>query len=308
MRTFSIFFAGLFILAVGLTGCAPRWVRTPVVDQKDIQVTLEHQVAKKQPVSQQYQHPLKIDLQHLNFLLTQLKYVDEPMIYGKPEEKPVFQAVEVERLVPALTEALAAADANQRVRFISHNRGGGLLFKKQRTTSGIAFIDADKRLNLAFSDVNFEILTGRAENFSQNEELADPLIIRSSFTPIIPPDYAEHRLTEKGKPYPLWIAIDLDKLAKAAAATPAPAVEPAPVSSPVPAPLPAAASAPKSPMMEQQAPTVSAPTPAPPPDDSWETRKQDQKEKLRYYKELYDDGLIDEQEYKAQKAKILNQP
>ena len=35
---------------------------------------------------------------------------------------------------------------------------------------------------------------------------------------------------------------------------------------------------------------------------------QDQKEKLRYYKELYDDGLIDEQEYKAQKAKILNQP
>jgi hypothetical protein len=41
--------------------------------------------------------------------------------------------------------------------------------------------------------------------------------------------------------------------------------------------------------------------------DSWETRRQENTEKLEYLKELFESGLIDEQEYKAQKEKLLDQ-
>jgi hypothetical protein len=51
---------------------------------------------------------------------------------------------------------------------------------------------------------------------------------------------------------------------------------------------------------------ISQPTPSQQA-DSWETRKQENTEKLRYLKELYDAGLIDEQEYKAKKEKLLEQ-
>ena len=196
MKHFSIIFTLLFGAGM-LTGCAARWVRTPVVDQRDMTVSLEHKIADKQVADQQFNHPFNIDAQNLRTLLSQLEYMAEPMIYGKPEQKPVFQAVEIDRLVPALAEALSKADANQRVRFVSYNRGGGLLFKKRRRTSGVAFVRPGNHLNLAFADVNFEILTNEMENISRGDEFPDPLRIKSSYTPIVAPDYIEHALTKK---------------------------------------------------------------------------------------------------------------
>jgi len=96
----------------------------------------------------------------------------------------------------------------------------------------------------------------------------------------------------------MWIAVDVDKIAAAPAAEPAPAPS-------LPVPAPAAMPEPEKPMVEQPAPASK--TPALPPDDSWETRKQDHREKLQYLKELYESGLIDEEEYKEQKKKLLNQ-
>lgn len=302
MKQFSFFIAVLFGIAT-FTGCAPRWVRTPVVDEKELTVSLEHKIVKKEVVKQQFSHPIDIDQQDLTVFLTQLAYLAEPVIYGKPEEKPVFQEKEIERLAPALAGALAKADPDQRVRFVSHNRGGGLLFKKQRQTSGVAFVDTGNRLNLAFADVNYELLPNRPDSFSQGEEYPDPLGIKSSFTPLIAPAYAEHRRTGKDKPFPLWIAADLEKIAAAAEAVPESATgkpEPA-AAQPAAAPAPETAPAPeKKAVVEKKAPVEK-------PDTSWETRKQESREKLRYLKELYESGLIDENEYKAQKEKLLEQ-
>jgi len=158
MKHLSIFIAVLFGLTA-FTACAPRWVRTPVIDQKEIVISLEHKIANKQVVKQRFDHPFKIDQQKLKTLLTQLKYIDKPIVFKKSEEKQVFQETEIERLAPAMAEALAKADPDQRVRFVSHNRGGGLLFTRQRQTSGVAFVQPENRLNLAFSDVNFALLT-----------------------------------------------------------------------------------------------------------------------------------------------------
>ena len=291
MKQLSVILIMLFGLGL-LVGCTPRWVRTPLVDERDMTVSLEHKIADNQVADQQFNHPFNIDAQDLRTLLSQLEYMAEPMIYGKPEQKPVFQAVEIDRLVPALADALSAADGNQRVRFVSYNRGGGLLFKKRRRTSGVAFVRPDNRLNLAFADLNFEILTNEMENISRGDEYPDPLRIKSSYTPIVAPDYIEHARTEKGKPYPLWIVADLDGV-------------PAPSATPAAQPVSGSESQPGAGVASP--PTTEAGAPAAQGRDNWETRRQENREKLEYLKELYESGLIDEAEYKAQKEKLLDQ-
>lgn len=304
MKHFSIIFTLLFGAGM-LTGCAARWVRTPVVDQRDMTVSLEHKIADKQVADQQFNHPFNIDAQNLRTLLSQLEYMAEPMIYGKPEQKPVFQAVEIDRLVPALAEALSKADANQRVRFVSYNRGGGLLFKKRRRTSGVAFVRPGNHLNLAFADVNFEILTNEMENISRGDEFPDPLRIKSSYTPIVAPDYIEHALTKKGKPYPLWIVADLDGVpAPSATAATAEALSGQPAT---PAAQPVSGSESQPGAGVASPPTTETGAPAAQGRADWETRRQENREKLEYLKELYESGLIDEAEYKAQKEKLLDQ-
>ena len=305
MKYFSIMITLFFGLGL-FAGCAPRWVRTPLVDERDITVSLEHKITDDQAVGQQYSHPFVIDEQDLRTLLSQLEYMAEPMIYGKPEQKPVFQAIELDRLVPALADALGKADVNQRVRFVSYNRGGGLLFKKRRRTSGVAFIRPDNRLNLAFADLNFEILTNEMENISRGDEYQDPLRIKSSFTPIVAPDYIEHVRTEKGKPYPTWIVVDLDGIPapSATAAATAEAVSGKPAAPPA-QPVPGSESQPGAGV--ESPPTTEAGAPTAQGADDWETHKQENMKKLEYLKELYDSGLIDDGEYKAQKEKLLDQ-
>ncbi len=292
MKYFSIFFALLFGFGA-FTGCAPRWVRTPVVDQRDITVSLEHKIVKKQVADQQFDHPFSVDQQDLRTLLSQLEYMAEPMVFGEQEQKTVFQSVELDRLVPALADALSKADPNQRVWFVSYNRGGGLLFKKRRQTTGVVFVRAGNRLNLAFKEINFEILTNEMENVPQRDEYADPLKIKSSSTPIVAPDYVAHPKTEKGNPFPMWIVVETDKV-------PAPS-KPDPEAQTT-ASKPATQ---EKAVVESQAPVEGMP--ALQNADSWETRRQENTEKLEYLKELFESGLIDEQEYKAQKEKLLDQ-
>jgi hypothetical protein len=325
MKKISVFLA--LVLGLGVfTGCAPYWVRTPVVDQKEITVSLEHKIRKGRIVQQQFHHPADIDQQSLKNFLTGLSYLAESAVFGKPEQKPVFQEAEIEQLVPALAGALAKANSDQRVRFVSRNRGGGLVFKKDRRTGGVAFVETGDRLNLAFAYLNEENLTGRADAFSQ-EENADPLVIRSSFTPIVAPDFVEHRRTEKGNPFPQWVVADMKHIPEP---PPAPAVEPATGKQEAAAPAkaePVSASEPEKAITAEpappreipaQPPETVEPAPAPKisgqaavsqptPDHSWEDRKQENTEKLRYLKELYDSGLIDEKEYKAKKEKLLEQ-
>jgi len=299
MRHFSVLMAFLFGIGL-LTGCGARWVRTPLVDQKMITVNLEHKVLKKQVVKQQYDHPFDIDRQGLKVLLTQLEYLDEPRVYGTPEQKPVFQQEEIERLVPALADALATANADQRVRFISHNKGGGLLFKKKRVTEGVSYVESGRKLNLAFADVNYEILTNPMENISERGENQDPLRIKMSSTPIVGPDYAKHHLMKNDISYPMWVVVDLENIP--ATTVPESATEKADPATPAESKV-----APTTEKTVSPTAVSDETSAAEKQDDAWEIRRQESREKLQYFKELYESGLIDENEYKAQKEKLLNQ-
>ena len=299
------FLLGILVIASLISGCSSRWVRSPVVDQKNIAVDLEHQEIKGRVVEKQFSHPFEIDPKDLEIFLGQLEYFDEPALYGDPEKRPLFQSDEVARLGPAIAEALAKATPHQRVRFISYNKGGGLLFKKQRKTRGVVFANAADHFNIAFSLVNYEIRERELQRLSQGPEMLDPLEITSSETPIIAPDYAYHQKMKNGEEYPLWVVANVNRIKKDTAADAEYQESAVEADQPKAREKPETAAEPAKAFSEE--PPAADKPPADGADDTWETRKQEIRNKLEYLKELYESDLIDAKDYDTQKKKLLDQ-
>jgi|GEM_PF-827219 len=329
MKRFSVFiWAALFSGAALFMGCSPKWVGSaPVVKQADLLVRLEHKVDKDRVIEQEFNHPFDIGLGDMETLLTHLDYLDEYVLYGEPDRKPVFQKKEADRLAPALCSALAKATPDQRVRFVSYNTGGGFLFlKKRRKTGGVVFVENGGRLNIAFGYVNREIReTSDLRKFPEGNAFSDPLAFGSCDTPIIAPDYAVHQRTQDGEAYPMWIVAEVEKIEEQAVSAsepeadkPQPAATPDTSAKPEAGPESETASGPEKavkdkpeakPAPEKAVKEKKAPAHEPSLEesgDSWQGRKKDIKEKLKYLKELYDSDLIDKKEYGDQKKKLLN--
>ena len=293
--------AALFIIitiAAFLSGCGTaRWVRTPLLEGSRTTINLEHRVEKGQILAQQYDHPYRMALQDMEKLLGDLTYRERAVLIDGQKQIPVFQAEEVAALAPALTDALAKATPDQRIQFTSFNKGGGLLFKNTRKTEGVLFVAPKDRINLAFNMINADAVDADSEDSPRIYTNYDPLKIKSADTDLVPDSlYAETRMLENGKPAPMWVVVDAAKLTEAVAAAPKPA--PAPVVEPAPA-----MTAPK-PAVAVQPATVTPPAPA--GTVPQEATQEYIKNKLKYLKGLYEDGLISEPEYLAKKKKLLD--
>lgn len=297
--------AGLVCCAALLWGCGPRWVRQTVVEQQHLKVSLEHRVVDGEMAKQPFNHPLDIEKEKLRALLDHLQYLKNPLVFGDPEKAAVFQQVELERLTPALVDALGRATENKRVRFISYNTGGGLLFKKQRRTGGVLFVDASDRLNLAFSYVNQELRDEEVRRSGTAQLYTDPLAIDSSDSPVLAPGAAVRHRMKNGKKMPMWLVADIDRL-DADSLSEAQAVEPRP--SAAPSGESSGAVEPDEPGIEAKPEPEAEAMPSVSPEtrqDQWEQQKAEIREKLQYLKELREADLINEKEYDAQKEKLL---
>ena len=270
-----------------------RWVRTPVMKNADVIVSLEERQKEGDIVDQAYPHPCPIDLSLLKKLMGSLTYMDEVGLMGKEKEMPVFQVIEIERLAPVLAGALEQATDSQRIRFTSFNRGKGLIFSVSRKTEGVVFMAPDSRLNIAFNYINAEIRMDEPHAFAEDFSHTDPLDISYADTALAESaPYFEKQPLPSGKTAPLWVAVDMEKLRTAAAPVMAPAEKPLET--------PAQAS-------EETAAGIS-PTPAPTPapaSESTITLQEEIKNKLTYLKELLDEGLISEEDYNAKKGALL---
>jgi len=308
----------MLFACIGLlcSGCGTRWERSAIVDRSNIHVSLEHRVVEEKTASRQFNHPFDMDPAKLGLVLSQLQYKEPPRFYGEWEQVPVFQATEIQNLVPALVDALAKARSEQRVRFISYNKGGGMLFKKIRRTGGVLFLGADNRLNLALSYVNHE-MTGEVVQGAQTDALfSDPLIIDSAEKSVLVSADAIHHRTKNGETMPLWIVADLEQIK--ASGMPAVSSDESGAEGPDTAgrgkPAGAPASRVEGAPADREKEQVSGPAASgrqerqdESADDTWERRKDDIKEKLKYLKELHDSDLITTEEYKARKKKLLEQ-
>lgn len=290
----------LIVCAVFLSACtSTKWVRTSVTNDYDLSVTLEQHQEKGTIVLQKYQQPKSMDLVELKTLMSDLDYTEKAGLMGKSEQGPVFQSEEIERLAPVLVAALAKAEASQRLRFISYNQGQSAIFSESRKTEGVVFVDAAGRLNFSFNYINARRLPSETSAIYASPSEADPLKIKTSETPLLSPaSYAEFQQFETGEPAPMWVAADLKKLKDATNSAPTPSVtDTAPN-----AKAKEETSAPVASRPESNHPPTEKSAPAPASDDLF---KQELKNKLKFMKELYDEGLISEKDYQDKKKALL---
>jgi hypothetical protein len=298
-RIAIILFAGTMLLSA----CAAnRWVKTPILDQNNAKVSLEFLQESGQPKAQGFNHPYKIDAIDLERLLLSLKFIEkvgmvEKAIKGQKPE-PVFQADEAALLAPAISEALAKATPDQRIEFESHNRGGGLIFSSRRVTEGIVFAESPDRLNIVFNVIDYELLPDEADEVPDEYKFRDPTSVKESWAVLIPEaSYAHLQPLDNGKNSPVWIVVDVNGFKNAPKEPPAQVVQQREtVQQP-----------PSAEKIEKPA-TVDQPAVQPPvqPVAPQANKNEDVKDKLRLLKELYDDGLITQSDYEAEKKKILD--
>ncbi len=285
MKRIFIFLIAAIIFLPACT--STKWVRTPIIKDKDFVITLEQHQVEGDIVDQAYDHPFKIETSSFQKLLSDLIYMEQVGILGRETKSHVFQTTEVEQLAPALADTLATIDDSQRIRFTSYNRSKGLIFSTSRKTEGVLFIEPGGYLNIAFNFINSEIDLTETNAYPPDFSYKDPLKIKIADTTVFPPAYAESHEFETGRPAPMWIVADLEKLNQAVS-------DPADHSAPK-----EKATAPA----EATGPVISAPAPASPEDTQLQ---EDIKNKLKYLKELLDEGLITEQDYNAKKDELLD--
>ena len=305
MKRFAVLF---FFCTFFLSACSTaRWVRSPVLKQKNVIIALEQRQEKGEIVTQKYNHPHKIDLLELEKLLEDLTYVEQVGLLGKEKKIPVFQTIEIDRLASVLANMLTKIDASQRIQFTSLNRGKGLIFSIRRKTEGVIFIESNGHLNMAFNLINFELDPNDANTLPPSFSRVDPLKIKFSDATIIPTaPYTELHQFENGKLAPMWLVADLEKLGKATDNAPFTIIEVVDEAPPetaesevlsAPAPLSA----------EQKTDTTVTGTAEKTPVQTTDNALQkDIKDKLKYLKELQDEGLISEKDYNIKKTELLN--
>lgn len=290
----------LFLLPVLLLLCSScvsgRWVQMEVYGEKELMVLLEHRLDDNKIVNPKYAHPYSFDTREITELLLGLHY-RSPRIFQDPVIEPVFDRQETARMAPQLAKALATAEPWERIRFVSYNTGGGLLFSTRRKTEGVMFLEDGGQLNVAFVTVNRELEPGNIHDPDTGITRIDPLNIKSAQNPLEPQPWYKTRLDEKThRPYPLWAVINLDRARELMADSykktarqrkQKPAVEQAPV--------------------QNKAGNVKKAAPPGPKIGPADTTADPMEESLKRLKGFYEKGLIDEEEYKARRAEILDQ-
>ena len=293
----------LFLVALFLPACAGTpGGRTPVVQQHEYVVALEDVPENSQTAALPYGHPLEVDLAVLERLLRDLRYVEKGGLMSREEQGPVFQASEIERLAPALQEALAKAGPRQRIRFVSFNRAEAVLFFVTRKTEGVMFVDKDGRLNLAFNAINVNRQTDETSTLSYRYSVVDPLTIKSAQTTLVSdlPHIQAHTF-ETGGAAPMWIEANLSRSLTGIDESPEPSLEKPEIISPAPAPAPAPV--PSVPTVQPRDLEPPSETPAP---KTVGMGNDEIRNRLRFLKELQNEGLISEQDYQRKKLELLD--
>ena len=258
----------VFLLAAGCG--VSRWKDVNVEEKPHYIIRIQSQVKGGEVVEQNYRHPADIDAQTIAAFLSELTYMQPSFIMGDPTETPVFKDKEIARIADPIAQALNTVNENERVAFTSFNIGDRLLFGRNQKTSGLMFVDAEKKLNIAFSEINLELPMDPEEAAFKKKSPDDPLAVKNSSTPLVAAsDYMEKQLQPGGKAYPMWRKADVEEIRTKTEKIKT--VEPA-----------------------RKTPEVEAVR------DREHLRSQ-----LEYLKELYEDGLISQSEYDAKRRELL---
>lgn len=278
--------------SLGLAACAgARWERTSVLKNYECAVTVEQLLKDASSAQRPYAHPAQVDVNDIKKFMWDLSYTNKIGALSEgSKQSPVFAQAEVDRLAPIFAEHLAKINADQRLRFITFNQDPGVLLSESRKTEGILFVSADGRLNVAFNYVNVKRLPSETSAMYVKYSDIDPLSIMSTNLNVSAQSaYAERGRRDDGSQSQQWVVADIEKLKGVVVARPAPAANVG--KTPEPSPGGAVSVAPVDHAASYLSPS--------------ELAQREIKGKLKYLKELKDEGLISEQDYTAKKAELL---
>ena len=283
----------LLIGALTLTACAQLAPsRVVVARQYRLAVTLEEQSTAD--ASAPLAHPCALDPAVLKTLMARLRYQGKAGLVHERTTLPVFQDDEIERLAPLLTQALARAGQDQYVRFVSFSQGKGVFFNKSQKSEGIMFVTSGHTLNLAFNYINAKRSPSETSALYHEYSKLNPLRITTTATPLVLSSAGVRlQALADNQPAPMWLVADMKMLEKGLATAAAPV---APTAAPRPEMKTAGVS-----VVGGEAEIAAAAA------ETEQQKRQSIKEKLRFLKALFKEGLISQEEYNGQKTEILNQ-
>jgi hypothetical protein len=249
-------------------------------------------LAKPDKEIDKLEHPAEISQEQIQAILTSIRYQRAWINLGnlvKPKEYDLFTAEEAEQIAPYLAQGLKEANSNQWVDFsLEVYRGQMIIFGSDQVTDGVAFV-RDGKLNLAFRNISEKI----GQEVSLN--IVSPLKAFPGSARLIPGKGMELAKNKKGKDTPNWLIIDLKAYAEQEEEV-----------------KPAETKEEKKPEPEKK---VSQPEQekTPPraeksePEKPQPTSGKSVKERLLELRELYEQGLITEEQYNKRREEILKE-
>jgi hypothetical protein len=269
-RKFGIAVLALAVL-IGSDAFGLSWLKKDNVIFKkgrDTWVKLDKGNKKLAP----FDHPREFTAREMQAVFASVRFF-KPGVFsfgGKQgKEFDLFTAEEAAILAEHLTEAFARAGPDQWVDFSLNVFRGQTFIGNYRLSDGVMFVK-DGKLNLAFRNISLKI------NPDDQPNAFDPTKGYRAFNKLVAGEGQE--LVDEN-----WLEMDVKNLPMTTAIKPAPA----PAATGVPAPSETTAPAPAAAQPEA--------TPA----------KASVKERLLELQELYDEGLITQEEYQQKRKEIL---
>lgn len=209
----------LLIILTFFSGCSSDTRITSLVHDGYDRIQLIHKVSEVEGTevvtAQGYTHPSELSADQLKMVLEALQVQKKAFFkWGAPE--PLLLDEEIAKLAPRLAQALQKATGDQWIYFATAAEKPGFLLDRVRMTDGICFME-EGRLNLVFSNINFEIRGDDAELKDGDPRLHPPELFyqfvvdrESGFDhPAI--DETKPGLSEKK---PQWLVFELDTFLK----------------------------------------------------------------------------------------------
>lgn len=273
----------IFVLGILLTSSCvgAQSDRSAIQQKKEYIVALEKQ---KSGQTMTYAHPVQMDVQKMKQILKGLNYLRKEGVLNLEDKGSVFQQVEIDRLARPLVSALAECTRSEYVRFASLNKKKKLwLLTTWQKTEGILFKDSQSKINLAFSHINSSVPSDDPISLQAEFSGKDPMTItRSNVKLTSQSALFERYVSGSGKSFPMWMTVTVEK---------PPATKTIPRKVDVSGPKPSSEK-----QVMETAPKM--------PEKS--IVQKEVKEKLRYLKELLDEGLITEADYNTKKKLLLD--
>ncbi len=251
-------------------------------------------VAKPDKGLERLDHPADISPEQVQKILAGIKYQRAWINLGelvKAKDYDLFTMEEAGIIAPYLSQGLKESNSSQWVDFsLEVHRGQFLVFGEDQVTDGVAFVREGK-LNLAFRNISQKLGQESTPN------IVSPLKAYPGSAHLVPGPGQELRKNQKGKQETNWLVIDLKSLSQPAeAAKPEVKEEKKPEPEKVAEPAPAVITQPAAVEKPQGSTEPSHPK-----------SLKSVKERLTELREIFDQGLISEDEYNKKREDILKE-